>query len=72
MKSQPRRDGPFQRRELILYEKSFNLKTSGNEVYYTNSLILLIKMMLCGKIHGQKFFKLKLFSYKIEAEAEQK
>ena len=40
-------------------------KTSGNEVYYTNALILLINMMLCSKFHCQKFFKLKLFSYKI-------
>ena len=41
------------------------LKTSGNEVYYTNSLMILIKMMLCGKLHCQKFLKLKIFSYKI-------
>ena len=40
------------------------LKTSGNEVYYTNYLILLIKMMLCSKLHCQKFFKLKIFSHK--------
>ena len=43
----------------------FILKTSGNEVYYTNSLILLIKMMLYSKLHCQKLSKLKRFSYKI-------
>ena len=41
------------------------LKTSGNEVYYTNSLILLTKIMLCSKLHCQEFLKLKLFSYEI-------
>jgi hypothetical protein len=54
---------------LILYEKSFNIKSSCNEVYYTNYLILPIKMMLCSKLHWQKLFKLKLFSYKIEGGA---
>ena len=48
------------------YTKSFSiLKTSGNEVYYTNPLLLPTKMMLCSKLHCQKFFELKLFSYKI-------
>ena len=53
----------------ILYEKLFNLKTSSNEVYYTNSLILLIKMMLCSKLHCQIFRKLKSFSYKLRDPA---
>jgi hypothetical protein len=37
-----------------LIEKCFNLKLSGNEVYYTNSLILVVKIMLCSKLHCQK------------------
>jgi len=41
---------------LILYEKSFNLKLSGNEVYYTKTLIFLKNMMLCSKLHCQKVF----------------
>ena len=49
-----------------LIRKAFQFKnTSGNEVSYTNSLILLIKMMLCSKLHCQKFFRLQSFSYKI-------
>ena len=36
------------------YEKSFNLKLSGNEVYYTNNFISLVKNMLCSKLHCQK------------------
>ena len=48
------------------YTKSFSIfKKSVNEVYYTNALILLIKTMLCSKLHCQKGFKLKLFFYKI-------
>ena len=38
---------------------------SGNEVYYTNSSILLVKNMLCSKLHCQKGFDLILFLYKI-------
>jgi len=45
-------------------EKAFKLKLSGNEVYYTNALLLLIKNMLCSKLHCQKGFELKLFLYK--------
>ena len=48
-----------------LYEKSFNSKLYGNEVYCTNASLLLIKIMLCSKLHCQKVFRLKLFSYKI-------
>jgi hypothetical protein len=36
----------------ILMEKE--LKLSGNEVYGTNALPLLIKIMLCGKLYCQK------------------
>ena len=31
---------------LILCEKSFNLMLSGNEVYCTNALLILIQIML--------------------------
>ena len=37
----------------ILYERSILLKISGNEVYYTNYLIFLVKNMLCSKLHYQ-------------------
>ena len=43
----------------------FNFQKSGNEVYCTNALLLLIKMMLFSKLHCQKVFKLKHISYKI-------
>ena len=38
----------------ILWEKSFNLKLSGNEFYSTNALLLIIKIMLCRKLRCQK------------------
>ena len=38
-----------------LYEICFNLKFSGNEVYHTIFEILLVKIMLCSKLHHQKF-----------------
>ena len=38
-------------------------KISGNEVYYTIFLILLVKIMLCSKLGRQKSFKLKHISY---------
>jgi hypothetical protein len=31
-----------------------NSQFSGNEVYCTNSLLLLIKIMLCSKLHCQR------------------
>ena len=40
---------------MILYEKIFNFKLSGNEVFSTNVLLLLIKIMLCSKLHHQIF-----------------
>ena len=49
----------------ILYEQGFNLKLWCREVYYTNALILLVKIMLCSKLHCIRVFKSKLFSYKI-------
>jgi hypothetical protein len=42
---------------------------SGNEVYYTNDLILLVKDMLRGKPHCQKGFYLIPSSYHIERTA---
>ena len=34
--------------------RKLNLNLSGDEVYYTNSLILLVKNMLCSKLDCQK------------------
>ena len=34
--------------------EGIKLTLSGNEVYYTNSSILLVKNVLCGKLHRQK------------------
>ena len=42
-----------------------NLELFGNAVDYTNSLMLLIKNMLCSKLHYQKGFDVILFSHKI-------
>ena len=39
---------------LSLKEQRFILKLSGNEVYCTNALPLLMKIMLCSKLHRQK------------------
>ena len=50
---------------LILYDKAFQLKLSGNEVYHTNSSILLGKNMLCSKLHYQKGFDSILCSHHI-------
>jgi len=48
------------------YTKSFSiLKTAGNEVYYTASSLLVTLKNSCSKLHSQKFFRLKSFSYKI-------
>ena len=38
----------------VSYERRMKLKLSGNEVYHTNSLIILVKIMLCRKRHCQK------------------
>ena len=37
----------------LSYEKTFHLEFSGNEVYYTFQKILLVKNMLCSKLHYQ-------------------
>jgi hypothetical protein len=39
---------------------------SGNEVYYTNSLILLVKDMLCSQPRCQKVLNSIPLSYKIQ------
>ena len=36
----------------ILQEKSFNLNLSGNEVYCTNSLLFLMKIMRCSELRS--------------------
>jgi len=36
---------------LTLQEKSFRFQLSGDEVYYTNVLLLPIKIVLCGNLH---------------------
>ena len=46
-------------------ERELNRNLSDNEVYYTNSSILLVKNMLCSKLHCQKGFYLILFAYEI-------
>ena len=46
-------------------KRELNQKLSGNEGYDANSLILLVKNMLCSKLHCQKDFNLIPFSYKI-------
>ena len=44
-----------------LHEKALKLKRSGNEVYCTNSLILLINNMLCSGLSCQKVLIQKPF-----------
>ena len=45
----------------LLYEKAFRSKLSGNEVYHTNSSILLVKNMLCSRLRYQKGLNRKFF-----------
>ena len=44
----------YQNAFLTLKKKSFNSKLSGNEVYFTNALLSLMKIMLCSKLHCHK------------------
>ena len=46
-------------------KRDLNSNLSGNQVYYTNSLLLLVKNMLCSKLYRQKGFNLNPFSYKM-------
>ena len=52
----------------ISYEMKNKSKLSGSEVYYTNSLILVIEIMLCSKLHRQKDSNLIFVAYKIQAK----
>jgi hypothetical protein len=45
----------------ILQENRFNLKLFGNEVYFTNALVVLIEIMLCSKLHCQTVLNLNFF-----------
>jgi hypothetical protein len=47
----------------ILHEKGIKFKHSGNEVYYTNSIMLLVENVLCSKLHfiARKFYFNSLF-----------
>jgi hypothetical protein len=46
-------------------KRELNSNLSGNEVYYTKSLILLVKNMLCSNFYYQEHFNLIFFSQKI-------
>ena len=46
---------------LCLSEKAFRLKKIGDEVYYTNSLIVLLKNMLFNKLPCQNILIEKPF-----------
>jgi len=43
-------------------EFDFSEKTSGNEIHYTNALLLLIRIMLYCQLHNQRGFDFILFS----------
>ena len=45
-------------------QRELDKKLSGIEVYNTNSSILLVKNMLCSKLHCENGFNLIIFSYK--------
>ena len=49
----------------ILQEKGFDSKLSGNEVYYTNSLTLPVKILLSSQHHCQMLFNSNLFSWNL-------
>ena len=46
-------------------KRELNSNVSSIEISYMNYLILLVKNMLCSKLHFQKDFNLTLFSCKI-------
>ena len=52
-----------QQSELISYDKAYQLE---NFRYYQKYSILLVKNMLCRKLHCQKVLNLKAFAHKIE------
>ena len=49
-------------------KRKLNRNLSGNEISYANSLILLVKNVLCSKVHCQQRFNFILFSYNIEGD----
>ena len=51
---------------MILHEKKIQFNLSGNEVFYTNYFILLVKNTLCRKLQCQKGFNSILISYEIK------
>ena len=57
-------------RRALCLRSVCNSHLSGNEVYYTNHLILLVKNMLCSEHHCQKGFNLILFSFRDLVEGE--
>jgi hypothetical protein len=60
----PDRGGGGANKKLILYEKGIRLRNSGNEVYHSIFKTLLVKNMLCSKLHCQHGFNFIPFSYK--------
>ena len=46
------------------YEKPIKINLSGNEICYTNSLVLLVKNMLCNKLQCHESLDSIFFSYK--------
>ena len=46
-------------------KRKLNQNLAGNEFYNTDLLILLVKNMLCSKLHRQKGFDLILLAYQI-------
>ena len=53
--SGPRRPDLF-KHGPILYVQTFNLNLASSEVYHTIFFMLLVKIMLCSKLHRQKVF----------------
>ena len=49
----------------ISHEKGIKSKLSGDEVYYTNSFMLLVTNMLCSNFHCRRCLSLIHFSYQI-------
>ena len=50
-------------------KRELNQNLSGDEVYYANSLILLVINMLCSKLHYQEGFNPILFLCRIFSSA---
>ena len=52
-------------------KRELDQNLSGNEVYCTNSLISLVKNMLCGKLHCKKGLNLILCQYEMRSRTSQ-